>query len=209
MRLLYSQRSYLEKQLLIGTRNPARIAMVHSILVGTPVKTWTLAAMGIIQDVEEDGPSTEANAVKKARFYRELSGIPTLAIDGGVQIERFPPEKQPGVRVKRVPGLGVQASSAEMRDYYIRELENVGGESPGRWTASQVLAISADEVLVHTYQFDVLFTAAARGELVPGRILDALMVDPQSGKYYTELPFEQRPYFPPVRDFLLNNLSRL
>ena len=199
----------MEKQLLIGTRNPARIEMVHAILAGAPVKAWTLADLDITQDAEEDGPSTEANAVKKARFYHALSGLPTLAIDGGVHIERFPPEKQPGVRVKRAPGLGAGASSVEMLDYYIRELKKIGGESPGRWTASQALAISADEVLVVTYQFDVLFTTRLQGGLAPGRMLDALMIDPQSGKYYTELPFEQRPYYPPVRDFLLSNLSRL
>lgn len=199
----------MSRQVLIGTRNQARIEMVRVILHGADIKTWTLEDLGIAQEVEEDGASTEANAVKKARFYRALSGIPTLAIDGGLHIERFPPEKQPGVMVKRAPGLGAGASSAEMMRHYIRALEEVGGESPGRWTASQALAISEDEVLVYTYQFDVQFTSAARGELAPGRLLDALMIDPKSGKYYTELALEERPYFQPVRDFLLDNLNRL
>lgn len=199
----------IKRQLLIGTRNLARIEMVRKILRDTTVAVWTLADLGILQEVEEDGASTEANALKKARFYRALSGLPTLAIDGGVHIDRFPEEKQPGVMVKRAPGISADASSAEMMRHYIRELEQVGGVSPGRWTASQALAISESEVLVHTYQFDVHFTAAPHGTLAPGRILDALMIDPQSGKYYTELALEERPYFQPVRDFLLNNLNRL
>ncbi len=198
----------MSRKLLLGTRNPARIEMLRKILQNTPIRALTLDDIGIDQEVEEDGLSTAANAEKKARFYYALSAIPTLAIDGGLRIDRFPPEKQPGTMVKRISSTGAPTNEALMR-YYLRELEMVGGESPGTWTASQALALSANQVLVYSYQFAVRFTSIPCGELAPGRILDSLMVDPRSGKYYTELPLEERPYYQEMCDFVLGNLDKI
>ena len=196
--------SHLPPSLLLGTHNPARIEMVRGILRETAVRVITLAEMGIYEEVEEDGQSTEANAIKKARFYFSRSGIPTLAMDGGLHIDRFAPEKQPGVLVKRMPGAG-----GDILAYYIRELQAVGGTSPGTWTASQAFAISPDRVLSHTYTFAVQFTTQRRGETAPGHALDSIMIDPESGRYYTELSVEERPYYAGTRDFLLRCLASL
>lgn len=192
------------KRLLLGTHNPARIEMVRGILRDTAVRVLTLAEIGIHEEVDEDGDSTEANAIKKARYYFSRSGIPTLAMDGGLHIDRFPPEKQPGVLVKRMPGTG-----DDILAHYIRALQAVGGASPGTWTASQSLAITADQVLSHTYTFRVLFTTERRGETAPGHALDSIMIDPASGRYYTELPIEARPYYASTRDFLLRCLPSI
>lgn len=194
----------LPTSLLLGTHNPARIEMVRGMLRETAVRVLTLAELGIHEEVEEDGDSTETNALKKSRFYFSSSGIPTLAIDGGLHIDRFPPEKQPGVLVKRLPGAG-----GDLLDYYIQTLREVGGESPGTWTASIALAIAPDRVLSHTYTFAVLFSTERRGDVAPGRLLDPIMIDPASGRYYTELAVEERPYYASTRDFLLRCLPSL
>lgn len=190
--------------LLLGTHNPARIEMVRGMLRDTAVRVLTLAELGIHEEVEEDGQSTEENAIKKACFYFSRSGIPTLAIDGGLHIDRFLLEKQPGVLVKRMPGAGGDAL-----EYYTQELQAVGGSSPGTWTASMALAIARDRVLSHTYTFAVLFTTERRGDVAPGRLLDPIMIDPASGRYYTELSVEERPYYAATRDFLLSILPSL
>ncbi len=197
----------MPKHLLLGTRNPARIEMVRKILRGSLVQMLTLDDLGITLEVEEDGSSTEANAVKKARAYYSLSRVPTLAIDGGLRIDRFPTEKQPGVLVKRWPGVQAATTEADLLEYYRSELQLVGGESPATWTASNALAISDHQVLTHTYSFGVRFTAVSKGALAPGRVLDSLMIDPQSGKYYTELPLEERPYYKEMVAFILGNIA--
>lgn len=193
--------------LLIGTHNPARISMIRQILAGGPIRAVTLAEAGITQEVEEDGATTAENAQKKALFYQSLAGLPALAMDGGLHIDRLPPEKQPGVLVKRVNGQAM--AEAEMLAYYQGVLRDLGGESPATWTGSQALALSAGEVIVDTYTFTVRFTAQRRGAVVPGRALDSLMIDPTSGRYYSELADPERPYYQAIERFLRGNLGSL
>lgn len=42
--------------------------------------------------------------LKKARAHVARTGLPTFAMDGGLYIDAFPPDKQPGVRVRRMVG---------------------------------------------------------------------------------------------------------
>jgi inosine/xanthosine triphosphate pyrophosphatase family protein len=195
------------KHLLMGTHNQARITMVRQILKGKTVTVRTLDELGIVHEVEEDGTSPEQNAREKAQRYFEMAGIPTLAMDGGLKIDRFPPDNQPGVLVKRMPGIQAGATDHEIVEHYIRELEKVGGESPATWSGSHVLAVSDHELIIHNIQFTVWFTKNRHPLLLPGRPLDSLMIDPERGKYYAELPYEDLPYYGAIRDFLFENIQ--
>ena len=64
-------------------------------------------------------------------------------------------------------------------------------------------------MLVTSYTFRVHFTSLPHGKLAPGRVLDPLMVDPKSGKYYTELALEENPYYLATRNFILEHLKDL
>jgi inosine/xanthosine triphosphate pyrophosphatase family protein len=190
------------KRLLLGTRNPARIELVRLILRGRPVELVTLDELGVRDEVDEDGRSTAENAEKKARAYFHLSGIPTLAMDGGLRVERFPPGQQPGVLVRRQDGLGPGAGDEALLEFYRRALELVGGESPGTWTGSQALAVSNERVFVESFTFTVRFTTQRMGDPEPGLSLDPIMIDPLSGRYLREMPMEERPYYAPVAAFV-------
>lgn len=123
-------------QLLLGTRNASRITLVRTILRGWPIELLTLDDLGIRTEVAEDGRSTAENAELKARAYFALSRIPTLALDGGLHIEHFPPERQPGAQVRRQEGLAPGAGDHALLEYYRRALENVGGKAPARGPAA-------------------------------------------------------------------------
>ena len=193
----------MNKRLLIGTRNPSRIVMVQKILHHSGVHLLTLDDLCIHAEVDEDQATTSANAEKKARSYFALSQIPTLAMDGGLHIERFAPDKQPGVLVKRIVSTGPVPDENDITAYYQEALRQAGGESPGTWTGSQALAISEQQVLVSSFTFEVWFTAQRHGATYPGLSLDPLMIDPASGRYYTEIPVEERPYYRHIQEFLL------
>lgn len=81
--------------LLIATRNPAKLAELQRFLDGIPLRLTTLDALGIFEQAPEDGRTFEENAIAKARFYHELSGLPSLADDGGIEIDALGGE--PGV----------------------------------------------------------------------------------------------------------------
>lgn len=176
--------------------------MLRRILRGTDVEAVTLAELGILREAEEDGGTTQSNAEKKARHYHALSGLPTFSLDGGLHIDRLTPEMQPGAAVKRAAG-------ANILDYYLRQIEDVGGESFATWTGSQALALPGGQVLLDTFTFRALFTTHSKGDVVPGLALDSIMIDPASGRYYTELAPEERPYYQPTARFILSHLHRI
>ena len=73
--------------LLVATRNQGKLAELRSLLSDAPNTILSLVDVGIDVEVEETGSSLEENAVLKARTYAELSALPTLADDSGLEVD--------------------------------------------------------------------------------------------------------------------------
>lgn len=199
----------MENKILIGTTNQAKIRIVQAALESLSIEILTLRDLGIHIDVKEDGRSTEENAEKKARAYFAESHIPTLAIDGGLRIERFSEEKQPGVFVRRIYRIDRDVTDEEVLYYYMRELGKVGGESVGTWRGSIVLVISNEKIFSDTFSFKTVLTSKRKGGVTSGSPLDALMIDPATGKYYSEIAWKERPDARWVFEFVEQYVSEL
>lgn len=76
-------------RLLIATTNPAKLAEYRILLHGmdTRLEAVSLADAGIVEVAEETGATFHDNALQKARFYFERSHLPTLADDGGLEVD--------------------------------------------------------------------------------------------------------------------------
>lgn len=96
----------MNNKILIATKNPGKLAELRSFLSDLPVVIVSLTDVGISEDVEEDGKTYRENSVKKAVFYAKKSGLPTIADDGGLEIDAL--NGAPGVRSRR--WLGYEAS---------------------------------------------------------------------------------------------------
>jgi inosine/xanthosine triphosphate pyrophosphatase family protein len=197
----------MKKQLLLGTTNPGRVSILRSALAPLP-QVLSLADLGIAIDVKEDGAWPEENAEKKARAYWAVSGLPTLATDGALHIKGLPAERQPGVFLRRIPGVA-GATDEEVLDYYERQLERLGGEGVATWSVGMALAISGGRIVTGRFSIERLMRAGRRGRLVAGVPLDCLMLDPVSGKYYSEMAHEGRPDSARYREFVEQYLSEL
>jgi inosine/xanthosine triphosphate pyrophosphatase family protein len=197
------------KELLLGTTNPAKVHIVRAAVESLPVGIVTPDDLGLQIDVPEEGRSTAENAERKARAYFAAARIPTLAIDGGLYIEGLPAEKQPGVLVRRIYGGDRDATDEEVLDYYARELEDIGGESVGLWEGAHVLVVSEDQVFVDISSFKTILTSRRRGGLIPGASLDALTIDPTTGRYYSEMAWTERPDVRWMHEFLKQHLNAL
>lgn len=86
-------------RLLIATTNPGKVREYRALLDGLNVELVGLQDVGISTDVEETGATYEANAVLKARAYAEMSGLPTLADDSGLEVDAL--NGRPGVHSAR------------------------------------------------------------------------------------------------------------
>lgn len=196
-----------KQKILLGTSNTAKVAIVQAAIQGLPIKLVTLNELRISLDVIEDGRTTLDNAQKKARAYFDRTDLPTLAMDGGLQIEKFPAEKQPGVMVRRIHGGNGHATEQEVLDFYIAELTKVGGKSIGVWVGSVVLVLSSHKLFSGTYTFKTLLTSHPRGVVASGSPLSSIMIDPISGKYFSEMQWAERPDTVWIHQFLQEHLS--
>ena len=104
--------------LLVATRSPHKIAEIRRILGSVAdVRVLDLRSVGIEPDPAEDDlepyDTFEENALSKARYFRERSGLPTVADDSGLAVDAL--DGAPGVRSKRfAPDRGLEG---EERDW--------------------------------------------------------------------------------------------
>lgn len=87
------------KKLLIATTNKGKLGEFKTFLSDLPIELVSLTDLGITQDFEEKGETYEENSEGKARFYAELSGLPSLSDDGGIEIDAL--GGKPGIHSKR------------------------------------------------------------------------------------------------------------
>ena len=194
---------------MLGTTNPAKVSIVRAALAPLPVEILTPVDLDMRIGVIEDGESTEENAEKKARAYFAAARMPTLAIDGGLHIEGLTGEKQPGVFVRRIQGYERDATDAEVLDYYARELAKLGGETVGIWEGSIALVVSDERVYADTFTFQATLTPKRKGGVTPGAPLDALTIDPATGRYYSEMTWQERPDCQWVFEFVRQHIDKL
>jgi XTP/dITP diphosphohydrolase len=89
-------------KLLIATKNPAKLKQLTQLLSNYKLKLITLNNIGITTDVQESELTFESNAILKAKTYYKLSNMPTLADDGGLEIQSL--NGWPGIYSRRVWG---------------------------------------------------------------------------------------------------------
>jgi XTP/dITP diphosphohydrolase len=199
----------MNKQILLGTTNPAKVSRIRAYLGALPVEILSPADLGIVLDVKEDGQTPQENAEIKARAYLGASGLPTLAVDAGLHIEKFPDDKQPGVFVRRIRGAGQDASDKEMLVYYARELDRIGGQTMGRWEVAIALATWDGKVFSHTFDLRTRFTSTRSAVFRPGEPLSSLIRDPVTGKYYSDMTDDERPDAKWIVEFVRKHLVKL
>ena len=91
--------TFIPKKLLIATNNPGKLKEYKKLLKDLPLKIVSLKNLGIKNKVDENAKTFEENAVKKAEFYSQLTGLPTLSDDGGLEIDYL--NGEPGVKSRR------------------------------------------------------------------------------------------------------------
>jgi XTP/dITP diphosphohydrolase len=89
---------------LVATRSEHKLREIREILgERSPLRLVAITDLGLEPSVEEDVieafPSFRENAIAKARYFSDLTGMPTLADDSGISVDAL--GGAPGVRSKR------------------------------------------------------------------------------------------------------------
>jgi len=88
-----------------------------------PVTLVGLADVGITEAPEETGISFQENAILKAKFYAEKSKLPTLADDGGLEIDAL--NGEPGVKSHRWIHQDREDTDEELIQYTLDRMKDI------------------------------------------------------------------------------------
>lgn len=176
------------QKLLIATTNPGKVAEYRNLLKDEPFLLVTLNDVKIKMPVEEDGVSFEENASKKAMHYVYFSGLPTIADDGGIEVEAL--NGAPGVLSRRWPGY--EATDEELIDMMLVKMAGIPQERRGaRFRIALAFAVPGEEtVWVREGALDG-YIAEQPTQFIPGYPFRALFLLPEYGKTLGEFTPEE------------------
>jgi XTP/dITP diphosphohydrolase len=97
----------MSRPLVFATRNKGKLVELRALLPGIDVLSVDEAAAKLgrdIPDVIEDADTFAGNAAKKAREVSQITGLPALADDSGLEVDAL--DGAPGVYSARYAGEG-------------------------------------------------------------------------------------------------------
>lgn len=169
---------------VLATRNPGKIRELRALLKPLPVRLLTEDEVGDLPVVEEDQPTLEGNARKKALVVHRHTGRPALADDTGLEVMAL--DGAPGVHSARY--AGEDASDAANRARLLRELRGV----EDRRAQFRTVVAFAEEGEVHCVE------GVCRGQVIreergtEGFGYDALFVPAGETRTFAELSPEEK-----------------
>jgi len=170
-------------RLVLATRNAGKVRELEALLAGLPVEVVPCPAEA--PEVEEDAPTLEGNAEKKARALHAFTGMAALSDDTGLEVDAL--DGRPGVRSARF--AGEHATDADNRAHLLAELR---GQTNRRARFRTVLAYVGEAGALHTFE------GICEGQILEeergtgGFGYDALFVPDGHAETFAEMPKESK-----------------
>ena len=168
-------------QLVVATRNKHKLEELRTLLAGWPVELRSALDYPGVPEVEEDGDTFEANAIKKAVTFARATGCWALADDSGLEVAAL--NNAPGVYSARYAGepADYPANNAKL-------LHELGGTTDRRARFRCVIALSDPQGRAETVEGRCAghIITALRG--TAGFGYDPLFVPDDYTQTFAELP---------------------
>ena len=87
------------KKILIATSNKGKLNEFKAFLSSLRVEIVSLSDLKIDQSFEESGKTYKENSQAKAKYFVKKSGLPTIADDGGIEIDYL--NGAPGIKSRK------------------------------------------------------------------------------------------------------------
>jgi XTP/dITP diphosphohydrolase len=185
-------------RLLIATRSADKLREIRELFdaLGLELEPIDLIEAGVAPAPEEDDlehfATFEENALAKARYFAERTGLPTLADDSGLWVDAL--GGAPGVHSKRFSGradLSGAALDAANNQLLLERLHGVPApERTARYRCAVALARPGGKELVFEGACEGLILEAPRGS--GGFGYDPLFYLPSKGATFGELRPEEK-----------------
>lgn len=90
-------------EVLLATRSDGKLGEIRHATSATTIEWRSLTNYPEVPEAVEDGKTFRENAIKKAAYYSAATGLPALADDSGLSVDRLGGE--PGVNSATYAGL--------------------------------------------------------------------------------------------------------
>lgn len=112
------------KKIVLASKNSDKVKEMRLVLKDLPLEILSLADFADVPDAVEDGSTFEENALIKAKFFREQTGLACLADDSGLEVDAL--GGLPGVHSARFAGY--HADDLTNNQKLLDELKKIGVE---------------------------------------------------------------------------------
>ncbi|BFU96771.1 MAG: Non-canonical purine NTP pyrophosphatase [Nitrospira sp.] len=174
-------------ELVLATRNRHKGEELTALLSNLGIRVRTLAEFPNAPEVTEDGDTCEANAVKKARTIADVTGLPAVADDTGLEVDAL--GGRPGVFAARYAGEHVS-----YEDNWRKLLNELAGvprkRRQARFLTVAALALPGGGIEVAQGTLEGVITDEPAG--TGGFGYDPVFHVPELGKTLAELSAEQK-----------------
>lgn len=176
-------------KLFVATTNPGKLAEIKRFLSDVPIELVSLKDVGITESVEETGSTFEENAILKAKAYAQISGLMTLADDGGFEIDAL--HGEPGVKSHRWVYGDRDSTDEELIAYTFSRMQGIPEKKRGAWLTLVLALVQPGNPVVMTAKESIrgivpMEPSTVRHEGFPYR---SLLYLPELGKFYDHVSF--------------------
>lgn len=173
-------------KIIIATHNPHKTEEIKNFFKGYPVEIYSMADLGIKEDIEETGDTIEENALIKARFLKEkVDGI-VIADDTGLFVEHL--NGQPGVYSARF--AGENATYEDNNKKLLKLLEGVPYEKRKAYFKTVIAVVEREKETLLEGKLEGYILDRHRGK--NGFGYDPIFYVDDLGKTLAELTMEEK-----------------
>lgn len=182
-------------KLVLATRNQGKLREIERLFRGTPIRLVSLADLGVEEKPEEDKlerfVTFAENALAKAQYFHDRTGLPMMAEDSGIVVDAL--DGEPGPLSKRYAPPEMQAEFGVDRAnnlYLLRRLRDVPDEQRTAHFYCAVALVFEDESRLFGGRVDGVLLKEPRGE--GGFGYDPIFLLPERGVTTAELTVEEK-----------------
>ena len=171
------------KALVFATRNSHKASEINNLLGGL-YQISELDAIGITEDIPENGDTLEANAREKARYVYDRTGLDVFADDTGLEVEAL--GGRPGVYTARY--AGEECDSVKNMKKLLAELEG----QPNRRARFRTVICLIEGGVEHLFEGVVNGTITKSFSGTEGFGYDPIFMPDGENRTFAEMPLSEK-----------------
>lgn len=176
------------QQLLLATANKGKAYEMREMLGGLGIELLDLRDVNVVDQPEETGETFEENAVEKAAFYADKTGLPVVADDSGIIVEAL--HNELGVHTRRW-GAGADASDEEWIAYFLERMKREENKR-ARFVCVIAHIDAGGQLRLFEGACDGVITETLEAAYLPGLPLSACFKPDGQDRVFSALSIEQK-----------------